>query len=233
MQIVLVPGLWLNASTWDAVVPDLEAAGHAVRALTLPGMESKETDRSGVTLADHVGAVVDAVDAAHDEGGPVLLVGHSAGSGLVHAATDARPDKVARQVHVGGFPGADGDPLLTGLPAVDGEVAMPDWKEMGEDANVKDFSEEQLIAFYAAAVPVPEAVITTPVPLTDERRYAVPVTEVCPEYSAADLQEWMGEGHLPELERITDKEFVDIGGGHWPQLTQPKSLARAILDAAR
>ena len=110
---------------------------------------------------------------------------------------------------------------------------MPDWKEMGEDANVKDFSEEQLTAFYAAAVPVPEAVITTPVPLTDERRYAVPVTEVCPEYSAADLQEWMGEGHLPELERITDKEFVDIGGGHWPQLTQPNSLARAILDAAR
>ena len=117
--------------------------------------------------------------------------------GLVHAATDARPDKVARQVRVGGFPGADGDPLLTGLPALDGEVAMPDWKEMGEDANVKDFSEEQLTAFYAAAVPVPEAVITTPVPLTDERRYAVPVTEVCPEYSAADLQEWMGEGRLP------------------------------------
>ena len=56
MQIVLVPGLWLNASTWDAVVPDLEAAGHSVRALTLPGMESKETDRSGVTLADHLGA---------------------------------------------------------------------------------------------------------------------------------------------------------------------------------
>ena len=110
---------------------------------------------------------------------------------------------------------------------------MPDWKELGEEANVKDFSEEQLTGFYAAAVPVPEAVITTPVPLTDERRYDVPVTEVCPEYSAAELQEWMDEGHLPELVRIKDRELVDLGGGHWPQLTQPNSLAQAILDAAR
>ncbi len=233
MQIVLVPGLWLNAATWDAVVPDLEAAGHTVHPLTLPGMESRDADRSGVTLADHLGAVVAAVDAAYDVGGPVLLVGHSAGCGLAHAATDARPDKVARQVHVGGFPGGDGDALLSGLPAEGGEVPMPDWKEMGEEANVRDFSEEQLTAFYAAAVPVPEAVITTPIPLIDERRYDVPVTEVCPEYSAADLQEWMDEGHLPELVKVKDRELVDLGGGHWPQLTQPKSLARAILDAAR
>ena len=27
MDIILIPGLWLNASTWDAVVPYLEAAG--------------------------------------------------------------------------------------------------------------------------------------------------------------------------------------------------------------
>lgn len=233
MQIVLVPGLWLNASTWDAVVPDLEAAGHTTHPLTLPGMESRDADRSGVTLADHLGAVVAAVDAAYDAGGPVLLVSHSAGCGLAHAATDARPDKVARQVHVGGFPGGDGDALLSGLPAQDGEVPMPDWKEMGEDANVRDFSDEQLTAFYAAAVPVPEAVITTPVPLSDARRHAVPATEICPEYSAADLQEWVAEGHVPELAAIEDVTYVDLGGGHWPQLTQPKALAQVILDAAR
>jgi pimeloyl-ACP methyl ester carboxylesterase len=233
MQIVLVPGLWLNASTWDAVVPDLEAAGHTAHPLTLPGMGGKDADRTGITLADHVAAVVAAVDAAYDAGGPVLLVSHSAGCGIAHCATDARPDKVARQVHVGGFPSADGEALLSGLPAEGGEVPMPDWKEMGEDANVQDFTDEQLATFYAAAIPVPEAVVTTPVRLGDERRYDVPATEVCPEYSAADLEEWVGAGHLPELARIKDVEHVDLGGGHWPQLTQPKSLAQAILDAAR
>lgn len=233
MQIVLVPGLWLNASTWDAVVPLLEEAGHTAHPLTLPGMEGKDADRSGITLADHVAAVVSAVDAAYDAGGPVLLVSHSAGCGIAHCATDARPDKVLRQVHVGGFPSADGEALLSGLPAEDGEVPMPDWKEMGEDANVRDFSDEHLEQFYADAVPVPERVVTEPVRLHDERRWDVPATEVCPEYTAADLEEWVEGGHLEELSNIKDKEYVDLGGGHWPQVTQPKSLAQAILDAAR
>ena len=56
-------------------------------------------------------------DAAYDAGGPVLLVSHSAGCGIAHCATDARPDKVLRQVHVGGFPSADGEALLGWLNA--------------------------------------------------------------------------------------------------------------------
>lgn len=229
MDVVLVPGLWLNAHTWDGVVPHLEAAGHHTHPLTLPGMASRDTDRTGVTLSDHVGAVVAAIDACH---GPLLLVGHSAGCGIAHAAVDARPDRVTRQVHVGGFPSADGEALLSGLPAEGGEVPMPDWAEMGEEANVRDFDAELLTRFYADAIPVPERVVTDPVRLTDERRYDVPATEICPEYSAADLREWLDGGHLPELARIRDVELVDLGGGHWPQLTQPKSLAQAILDAA-
>jgi pimeloyl-ACP methyl ester carboxylesterase len=229
MDIILIPGLWLNASSWDAVVPRLEAAGHRPRPLTLPGMESKGADRVGISVEDHVAAIVSALD---EENQPALLVGHSAGSGLAWAAVDARPDRVARVVYVGGFPGSDGDPLLNGLPAEDGEVAMPDWKEMGEEANVVDFEPEQLERFYADAIPVPEAVITTPIKLSDERRYAVPATAICPEYTAADLREWMDGGHLPELARTTDLDLVDLPGGHWPQLTQPNALAAALLEAA-
>ena len=44
MDIILVPGLWLHGTSWDAVTPTLEKAGHRVRALTLPGMESKLVD---------------------------------------------------------------------------------------------------------------------------------------------------------------------------------------------
>jgi len=206
MDIVLVPGLWLNAHTWDAVVPHLEAAGHRAHPLTLPGMASRDADRTGVTLADHVAAVV--------------------------AAVDARPGRVARQVHVGGFPTADGEALLSGLPAEDGEVPMPDWIELGEQANVRDFDADQLARFYADAIPVPERVVTDPVRLSDERRFDVPATEICPEYSAADLRGWIDGGHLPELARIRDLVLVDLGGGHWPQLTRPKALAQAVLDAA-
>lgn len=235
MNIVLVPGLWLNASCWDAVTPTLEQAGHRVLALTLPGMASQDTDRSGITLADHVGAVVAALDAAGDTSTePVLLVAHSAGCGIGHAAVDARPESVARVVHVGGFPATDGDPLLTGLPTANGEVPMPDWAELGEDANIVDFDAEALRCFYAAAIPVPEAVLTDPVRLSDERRFAVPVTMVCPEYTAADLKAWLaaGESNLSELAAIHDVSYVDLPGGHWPQLTQPDKLAEIILGLA-
>lgn len=229
LDIVLVPGLWLNASTFDKVSPALEAAGHEVTALTLPGMDSKEADRSGITVADHIAAVVAALDAADR---PVLLVGHSAGCGLAHAAIDARPEAVARVVHVGGFPGTDGEPLLSGLPVENGEVPMPDWAEMGEDANIVDFDADQLKALYADAIPVPEHVVTDPVRLTDERRHAVPAILVCPEYTAADLQEWVKAGDLPEVSKINSVSYVDLPGGHWPQITQPDALARVLLDAA-
>lgn len=231
MDVILVPGLWLHGTSWDAVVPALERAGHRARPLTLPGMESKDADRSGVTLSGQVAAVVQALD---DAEGPVLLVAHSAGCGIAHAAIDARPDRVVRAVHVGGFPSPDGASLLPGLPAVDGEVPMPDWIELGEEANVADFDTESLARLYAEAIPAPERVLTDPLRLGDERRYDVPVTMVCPEYTAADLRGWVaaGEGPVAELTRIREVTYVDLPGGHWPQLTQPGGLARVILAAA-
>ena len=79
MDLILIPGLWLDASAWDAVLPGLRAAGHEPYPLTLPGLESKDADRSTVGLDDQVAAVVAAVDACS---GPVALVGHSLGSAV-------------------------------------------------------------------------------------------------------------------------------------------------------
>ena len=224
-----MPGAWLDGSCWDAVVSPLEAAGHRVSALTLPGMERDATDRSRVRLVDQVAAVVAAIDAA---GGAVLLVRHSIGSGIAHQALDARPDRVARIVHVGGFPSADGAALLPGMAAADGEIAMPDWVEVGEEANVRDFDSDRLARFYAEAIPEPEHVCTDPVRLVDDRRLAVPATMVCPEYSADDLRSWVEEGELPEVAALHHVDYVDIGGGHWPQLTQPDRLAQVLIEVA-
>jgi pimeloyl-ACP methyl ester carboxylesterase len=194
-------------------------------------MESKATPRSGITVQDHIDAAVAAID---ESDGAVLVVGHSAGSGIGHAAVDARPDRVAGAVYIGGFPSPDGLPLLDGLPAENGEVPMPDWVEVGEEANIVDFDEGSLASFYADAIPVPEGVVTQPLRLRDERRYEVPVTAVCPEYTAADLRGWVAGGAEPvsELGRIREVEYVDLPGGHWPQLTQPDRVAEVILVAA-
>ena len=228
-DIVLVPGLWLDGTTWDQVTPGIESAGHRPHPLTLPGTRRSD-DRTTVGLEDQVRAVVDAVDAAT---GPVVLVGHSLGCAVVWAAVDARADKVARAVLVGGFPTADGARIGPWFEPVDGEVPLPDFSDF-DDADLRDLDDQQLADFRARAVPAPGQVVTAVQRLGDERRYRVPVTAVCPEYTADDLRGWVssGEDAVAELARIRDVTYVDLPTGHWPQLTKPDELARVIVAAA-
>ena len=60
--IVLVPGFWLGAWAWDEVAGLLRADGHDVTALTPPGLESVDADRSGIHFTDHVDAIIAAVE---------------------------------------------------------------------------------------------------------------------------------------------------------------------------
>jgi len=194
-------------------------------------MASRDADRAGITLRDNVDAVVVAIDAA-EPGATVVVVGHSAGAGIAYAAVDARPDRVARAIFVGGFPTGDGDALAGGFPAEHGEVPLPEWSEF-DDADLGDLDDAARAAFRDRAIPSPERVTTDPQKLSNERRYDVPVTVVCPEFTSAMLRGWIDEGMAPvgELAKIRNVTLVDLPTGHWPQFTRPDDLARVIVDA--
>ena len=226
VDLVLVPGFWLDGSSWDDVVPGLRKAGHRTHALTLPGMGSRDEDRSGIGLRDHVDAVVAEIDRL-DPG--VVLVGHSGGGAIAHAAADARPDRVARVVYVDSWPLGAGRCINDGFDVVDGEVPLPDWSAFGED-ELRDLDEQGRAAFRERAVPTPARVPSDPQQLTDERRYDVPVTVIACESPSAALREWMDQGEpaLAELAKVRDVTFVDLRTGHWPQFTRPAELARLI-----
>ncbi|WP_353829310.1 alpha/beta fold hydrolase [Agromyces sp. SYSU T0242] len=230
MEIVLVPGMWLDGESWGEVAEQLEGAGHRVRSLTLPGLASRDEDRRGIGYDDHVGAIVEAIDAAS---GPVLLVGHSAGCDLSWAAVDRRPDRVVRAILVGGLPSADGDALVGGYDAVDGEIPLPDWSAFGEE-DLRDLDDAARERFRALAIPAPAGPLAGPQRLADERRLDVPVTAVCTEYSVAQLDEWLagGPAWASEFLAIRDVERVDLPTGHWPQFTRPRELAELILARA-
>lgn len=229
MDVILIPGFWLDASSWDQVTPALEGAGHRVRALTLPGHESKDADRSGIRLRDHVEVVVVAIDEAD---GPVVLVGHSGGGAIAHAAADARPDRVARVVYVDAGPLGNGGTINDELPVADGEIPLPDWSEFGEE-DLVDLDDHLRKAFRARAIPHPAAVASDPQVLTDDRRYDVPATIIACEFSSEQLQEWIAQGHpyVAELAAMHDVEYIDLPTGHWPQFTKPVELGQAILAA--
>ena len=230
MDMILIPGLWLDGSSWDKVVPVLEQAGHRAHALTLPGMESKDADRSGISLRDHVGAVVQVIDSLDPADGMVLLVGHSAGGAIAHAAVDARPDRVARVVYVGGFPTADGDAVASDFRAENADVPLPDWSEF-DDAELADLDDTARAAFRECSIPSPAHLTSDPQHLSDERRYDVPVTVICTEFTSKMLRDWIDQGEAPvrEFTKIEAVDYVDLPTGHWPQFTRPEDLARSIL----
>ena len=229
MDIVLIPGFWLDGASWDDVAGPLRDAGHEVTALTLPGKESREADRSGIGLRDHVDAVVEVVDALP---GPVVLVGHSGGGAIAHAVVDARPDRIARVVYVDSGPLGPGGVINDELPAVNGEVPLPDWS-LFEEEDLVDLDESLRARLLDIAVPEPAGVTSDKQELSDDRRYEVPVTVICCEFPAAQLRGWMEGGHpfAAELAKIEDVEIVDLPTGHWPQLTRPADLVTTILAA--
>lgn len=231
VDIILIPGFWLDASSWDGVTPALEQAGHRVRALTLPGLESLDADRRDITLRDHVDAVVAAVDGA---GGPVVLVGHSGGGAIAYAVADARPDRVTRVVYVDAGPLGPGQVINDELPVVAGEIPLPDWSAFSGEM-LRDLDDELRAQFRARAVPQPAAVAADPQVLADARRYDVPATIVCCEFTSDQLREWLAQGapFVAELAALRDVEYVDLPTGHWPQFTRPAELSRAILAAVR
>ena len=225
MDVILVAGLWLDASAWDEVVPELERLGHRPVPVALPGQGDGSTT---ATLEDQVAAVVAAVDAA---AGKPLVVGHSAACTLAWLAADARPTKVAKVALIGGFPVGDGEKYADFFETQDGVMAFPGWGPF-EGADSADLDEEAKRSIAAAAVPVPEGVTKGVVQLVDERRYGVPAVLVCPEFTPADAQQWIDAGDLPELARAEHLDLVDIDSGHWPMFSAPTELASLLAASA-
>ncbi len=230
MDIIMIPGFWLDGASWAAVVPHLERAGHTCFPLTLPGMDSLATDRSEITLADHIDAVVAEIDA--HPAGPVVLVGHSGGGPIAYGAVDARPDRVARVIYVDSGPSGEGAIINDEYPAVNGELPLPDWSVF-EDADLVDLDDALRAEFRERAIPTPAHVAQDPLHLSDERRRDVPATVIACEFPSALLQDWITQGHpfVRELGQLREVEYRDLPTGHWPQFTRPEDLATTILES--
>lgn len=233
--VILVPGFWLQADSWNDTLPPIVDGGHQAVALTLPGLESADADRSGIGLAEHVAAVVAEID-RHDES--VVLVGHSGGGTVVHAAVDQRPERVSRAIYVDSGPLPHGSATNPHLPADGADLPLPPWDVFREDGSkdldgLDGLDGNALEAFRSRAVPHPAAAASGAQVLNDERRYEVPVTIISSTFTREEIDAYTaaGEAFFAELPRLRDLTVVELPTGHWPQLSRPEDLGRAIAEA--
>ena len=224
--IVLVPGFWLGGWAWDDVAAILRADGHDVTAVTLPGLESADDDRSKVTLADHVDAVVAAVES---KDAPVVLAVHSGAGAPGYAVTDRIPDRIAHMVYV------DSGPAKGAMdPSFEAEdLPLPEWDDLGE--NLDGISEQQLATFRERAIPQPGAAMRETHEFANDERLDVPTTILCTSFTSDQIkaaaeegQAWLGG--VRELRNVT---WVDMPTSHWPMWSRTEDVARLLADVAR
>ncbi len=225
--IILVPGFWLGAWAWDEVSKMLRAAGHDVSAITLPGLESADMDRSSITFEDHVQAIVDAITA---KASPVVLAVHSATGFSGYAASDRVPDRIAAMVYVDTAPGV---PPLD--PAFEGDEKPMVWSEIKAEENLDGLTDTQIATFRERAVPVPGGVLRGAVELTNAARTAIPSTIICTGFPSETYRRYAQETQWSWLAGITDLQeisWVDLPTSHWPMWSRPVELAGILGNVA-
>jgi len=226
--IILVPGFWLGAWAWDEVAAALRADGHDVTAVTLPGLESADADRSSVTLADHVDAICDAVTAT---GRPAVLAVHSGAGASGYAATDRIPKQLAAMVYVDSGPATGAlDPDFDAV-----EKPLPSPEELAEEENLDGLTEAHLETFRRRAVPEPGGALRDAPELTNDARLDVPSTAICTGYTSEQYKDAVKEGYawLGGFAELRDVTWVDLPTSHWPMWSRPLELAGIIGDVAK
>lgn len=225
--IILVPGFWLGAWAWDHVATALRVDGHNVRALTLPGLESADTDRSGIKISDHVDAICEAVRIAEE---PVVLAVHSAAATPGYAVSDRMPEQIKAMVYVDTFPSKGAmDPDFDAV-----ELPLPPWEGLDE-ADIRGMSDEHRSLLRSRAVPEPGGALSDAPVLSNDRRLDVPSIVICTSHTSDEMKSFIKEGHawISGLAELHDVTYVDLPTHHWPMWSRPRELASVIDDVAR
>lgn len=231
--IILLHGSWTDARCWHKVSPLLEAMGHTVIAIDLPGRGRNPMPAAEVTLQACVETVVRAIDA---QSGRVILAGHSRAGVVLSQVAEVRPDRIDGLIYIAAFLLGDGQTVPEVAARDSGSLVAPHllineaegWDSIGEEALraalYADCSEADFDESLGRFTPEPIAPFLTPLRLTAAnygrvRRSYIELTRdraVTPALQAA----------MRRAEPC--RQVVTIDAGHCAHLSAPAALARAI-----
>jgi pimeloyl-ACP methyl ester carboxylesterase len=234
---VLIPGAWHGGWAWRPVAQRLRAAGHRAVSLTLPGL-ADGADPRGLTLADAISSVVDAVGALDGE---VTLVAHSWGGIPMTGAAAPLRDRVRKLVYWSAFVPVTGGRLLDEAPpefvglfdqlaasSADNTLTLP--YEVWAENFIQDADEGVRRLVYSLLVPQPYAYFTDPLDGPSAADLDIPATYL---FSTEDLVFPPGGEHawVPRFPDRLGVAHTEVPGSHESLLTRPDELAEAILRA--
>jgi len=233
--IILIAGHWLGAWAWDDVLEHLGTDHSRAIALTLPGLDPDDPQRSTRTLDDQAEAIEDVLarlDVSKEQ--PATLVAHSGANAPVSLVLDRHPELVHRMVWVDSGPMANGSAFAPDLPEEVAELPLPPFDVLAQQASLDGLSTEALERFRARAVPEPGPVLRQPVELTNDARNAVPTTLICCSIPSRQVLDMARGGHpmFAEVAHLETLDVIDLPTGHWPMWSRASDLAEAIRSAA-
>jgi len=232
---VLVHGAWHGGWCWEKVAPLLQAGGHTVNALDLPGHGADKTPLAELTLDSYVDMVCKFVEAQPE---PVILVGHSMGGIVISQAAERLPDRIRTLVYLCAFLLQDGQSLFQvsrsrgesiitrNLTIIENGMAMVVAPEAVREAFYEDCSNEDASKAISRLVPEPLAPSSTPIKVSAEgfgsvRRVYIETLE--------------DKALVPALQRemylaTPCEKVISMKTSHSPFYSAPQDLASHLLS---
>jgi pimeloyl-ACP methyl ester carboxylesterase len=219
--VVLVHGAFADTSSWDKVIPLLQAKGLKVIAVNNPL----------TSLADDAAATKHVIDA---QTGRVILVGHSWGGAVITQA--GADDKVKALVYVAAFAPSEGEAvgqLGKEFPVPPGVASLKPTA-----AGFLYVPEESMIHNFAPDLPAATARImaVTQGPIQGKafgEAVTVAAWKTRPSYYIVSANDRM---IAPDLERAFAKKLnattTELKASHVSMLSQPQAVADVIVKAA-
>lgn len=225
--VVFVHGAFADGSSWNKVIPLLQAKG----------LKTISVQNPLTSLADDVQHTKRAIENAE---GPVVLVGHSWG-GMVITETGV-DDKVGSLVFISAFAPEKGEHIHDILHEAHGvkKIAkVPGFKNPIVDKNgYITLSEETFIKYFANDIPEADAKLlaATQGPLHKDGLDQVPnaaAWKTKPSWFIISSNDQM---LAPDVQRLmannANGKTIELATSHVPMLADPNGVAKVILEAA-
>jgi pimeloyl-ACP methyl ester carboxylesterase len=234
-RIVIVHGAFQTAPAWSQVEKLLEANGHNVDVVDLPGR-----DATGDLKAANLSAYRDAVRAVIDsKAEPVYLVGHSFGGITISNVAESAPAKIKKLIYLAAYLPKSGESLQS-LSAQDKNNKFTQTNfVVAKDYSYADVLEaDRGLIFANDGSPDIQAMVTKGMVKEPLAPMAEPVTltaafdGVAKAYIrttkdnavSTPLQDMM-------IERAGVTQVISLETGHAPFITAPEATADAIISA--